>query len=804
MTIVRTGLASTTPVSFAPTPGGKVYGVNGLTRGFVVVGHTTAYPIGVTAAPAVVASSATSPQYYYVDSVDVIAGGENYHTTPSVTIAGVTGARAVLVGDAVGNITIVGSATTHTYAPPVLIDTAAQASNAAATAVLRGSVIAVHLKGGTQYTSSQAVTFTAAAGVTVVREAQARSVLRFARATASSGPATSVIIEDPGVYEWDSTALTTNENPLSASAAGGMTLTPVVSGAVASVVISTGGSRYTSPPNVSFLPRGPLREGGGAAAVASLLGSSSVSDIDVVSGGNGYSGRVDVRLASDRAKAVTVLAPRLAGKYLLGWRYVSSDGTPGDLCPLVTLDCGEKASSIAWDLSSVPMTDGSPSRVSRLELWRTSSDQAITLYRVASLTVAQRSALSPSYLFTEGLTDAMLTDIERDTTISGVESKYQEMPILTENGLANAYRFGIPPSTMSVVTLFGDRAWYAVDSSGAEPNTIYFSGVQEYDSVPAENQLVLQSAGRETDAIRGLIVIAGSLYAGQRRALTRITVGDNPLLSASATLAAQRGLLNDRCHDQLDGITYIADYDGIYAFDGNSTDPLSDPVATYWTDSIVDFSKSAFFFVRADAAERVVRFYFSATSQSGDYPKSALCLSLITKAWWLEEYAVAVSCGVRVFSGNRQAELVGSTDKLLRTGSGLTDLGASIPYTLRTGNMPLSNDKERSIRLLYTPTSGSVTLNARLYYNGSATPRTFPVATDRGSGFVTATGSTQATLNLDAARSPLGTATGVASLSLSGRLDDKSAGADRHVAVEFAGEQATSKVILHTAQLGTP
>jgi hypothetical protein len=354
---------------------------------------------------------------------------------------------------------------------------------------------------------------------------------------------------------------------------------------------------------------------------------------------------------------------------------------------------------------------------------------------------------------------------------------------------------------MSVVTLFADRAWYAVDTTGAEPNTLYFSGVREYESVPKENQLVLQTTGRDSGVLTGLMPMGGALYACQRTALLRVTVGAQPLLSASATPAAQRGLINDRCWDQFEGIAYLADASGVYAFDGSSTDPISDPISTYWTVPTIDFSKRRWFFLRVDAAERVVRFYFSAAGQSGEYPKSALCFSLTTKAWWLEEYAVAVSCGVRVQRSGTQSELVGADGRLMQTNSGLTDDGTAIPYVLRTGAMPLTDEQQRAVRVVYTPTASAHPLNARLYYNNTATPRANAVATDRGTGFVTTTGSTQATLDLSAARSPLGQAVGSAQFSLAGRLDDRSAGADRYVALELAGEQSSSRPILHRLEI---
>jgi hypothetical protein len=717
----------------------------------------------------------------------VVRGGENYYIPPTISISGATGARAELIGDSVGSITITTSATTYAGAPPVAI-TGGQASGAAATATLRGGVVAAGVRGGILYSSPPTVTFAAAGGATATEEAQARVVLSRATVGSTQGYVTSAVIEDSGVYEWNGGNMGVNASPAAGTAAGGLFLKPRVSGVITAVTLTSGGDNYTVPPSVSFESGGNRREGTGAAAVASLNGTSAVQSVELLSPGAGYSGRVTISFASAKASAVAVMAPRLAGKYLLGYRFVAADGTPGDLGPLRTVDCGAGAASFTWTVPALA------DRAARVELWRTTSDQAITLYRVAS-------TVTGGVTFVEGLPDADLANPERNTTLNGAESKYLELPILTPDGLPNAYRFGIPPGAMSVVTLFADRAWYAVDRTGAEPNTLYFSGVQEYESVPKENQLVLQTTGRDSDVLTGLMPMGGALYACQRRSVIRVTVGSQPLLSASATPAAQRGLINDRCWDQFEGIAYLADAAGVYAFDGSSTDPVSDPVSTYWTTPAIDFSKKQWFFLRVDAGERVVRFYFSAIGQTGDYPKSALCFSLTTKAWWLEEYAVAISCGVRVQRSDTPTELVGANGRLMLTNSGLTDDGTAIPYVLRTGAMPLTDEPQRAARIVYTPTTSSHTLNARLYYNNAGTPRANAVATDRGTGFVTTTGSTQVTLDMSAGRSPLGPAVGSAQFSLAGRLDDRSAGGDRYVALELAGEQSSSRPVIHRLEV---
>jgi len=776
-----TGLTTAAPVTLTGSADGTAYAVNGYQRGIAVIGGTTAFPIGLTAPAAVSAvSNDAVPRLGYVNRLILSEAGNNYHEAPGVSISGVSGARATLIGDGVGSLSFTTSATTHQQSPEVDIS-GGQASNATVAGTLQGGVAFVAVAGGAAtHAGFATVTFTPAANVTAVRGAQAKVNFRRIGSTATSGPLSAVVIEDPGVYAWANDALT--GPPVTATAPGGVVLTPVLSAGFSALTVVDGGSKYVTPPVVEF----SAPTGGGAAAVVALNGKTSVDKVEILSPGSGYTGNVEITLSSRQATGVAEAVRNLTGKYLVGWRFVDAYDMPGDLCPLQVVDCGAGASRIRWNFTNLSLADGSPNRVAKIELWRTTSDQAITLYRTASLTPAQVAAL-PSDLYSDELPDFLLADPERQG--------YAELPILTPQGLPNAFRFGVPPANMSVVTLFNDRAWYAVDRTGAEPNTIYFSGVQAYESVPKENQIILENTGRDTDAITGLMPLGGSLYIGQRRTLTRLTTGAEPLLEAAAAPVAQRGLLNDRCWDQWDGIAYLVDRHGLYQFSGGAAEPISDPIAPLW--SQIDFSKQAFFFVRVHASEQVVRFYYAPTGSSSAYPTSAACYSLLTKAWWLEEYAIPVTCGVRLDAG----EHAGTADALVRVGEGLTDVGSNIPYVLRTGNYPLANEPKRSIRLLYAPTATSHPLSARVYFNGSTAPRPNAIASDRGTGFVTVGGSTDATLDLSSARSPLGPATGHAEAMMAGRVDDRSAGADRHLAVELAGTQSSSPLVIHRMEV---
>jgi hypothetical protein len=238
----------------------------------------------------------------------------------------------------------------------------------------------------------------------------------------------------------------------------------------------------------------------------------------------------------------------------------------------------------------------------------------------------------------------------------------------------------------------------------------------------------------------------------------------------------------------------------MYSFSGSTVTPISDAVGNYWSEPLIDFSKSKWFFVQLNATERVVRFHFVAVGSNATYPDRALCYSLTTSAWWLEQYGQQVSAKFSLASGGRQLSHLGSSGgKLYQSGQGATDDGTVISYSLQTGNFPLNADPKRAVRLTYTPTQNS--MGVRLFYNNSDSPRPLAAAVSRGDGFTSVAGSTEATLNMAPSRSALGTATGFAQLMLSGRMDDRSAGADRTVAIGFAGTAGSSSPVVHSVEL---
>lgn len=432
---------------------------------------------------------------------------------------------------------------------------------------------------------------------------------------------------------------------------------------VKSVKIDAPGEGYVVAPQLKFVSP----SGFGAYATCGVT-DGKITSIALESGGGGYKVPPVIEVQSGAAEAFAVARPHLRGKYQCYYRYI--DDTPKDrggpipssLSPVAEVDCGEGAASLGW--SGIPLPYP---RARRVELWRTTGNQATTLYRVA--TVAG-----------EGFTDDLTDDELRDANRPG----YEAMPIVLPNGELNANRFTPPPSDKAVVVRFQDRHWYAVDTGGKQPNTVLFSEVDEPESVPDVNELVVQQNSRDADAITALIPFGATLLIMQSRHAYSLTFAKQPLVDGQVSPLAFRGAVNQRCWDIHDGTCYVMDQYGIYALSlSGSVDPLSEPIADAFREKI-DFAKSTWNFLVVDPTRKVIRAAVAyREDESAGYPTRMLCYSLDTKAWWVEKYPHRITGGTQIRLSNGDYKCVYA--------------GQGGPYLLNEGGVDAARGAIRSV-----------------------------------------------------------------------------------------------------------
>jgi hypothetical protein len=395
---------------------------------------------------------------------------------------------------------------------------------------------------------------------------------------------------------------------------------------IKNIAITNPGSGYTVAPVIQITSK----SGFGAVATCEVANGQIVS-VKLVNNGGGYKTPPTVEALSGKAEAFPVARPHLRGKYLCYYRYIDDTAVefggpfPSSLSPPTVFDAENGKSRIRWTVA-YPNGQGRPKAV---ELWRTTSNQGITLYRVST-------QLASASFFLDDLTDDELRNPDR--------AGYAAMPILLPNGELCANRFAIPPDNKDVVVRFQDRYWYGVDTSGREMNTVYYSEVDEPESVPSINQIVLQQSSRDADRITALAPVNNTLLMFQERHAFALSFASNPVFDAQVQPIAFRGCMGQQCWDIYDGVIFALDQTGVYSISLNgSVEDLSAPIANLISDQL-DVLNGSRNFLTIDQKTLTLRAFVSfksdrATSSGTDAtPTRALCYSLRTKSWFMEKY----------------------------------------------------------------------------------------------------------------------------------------------------------------------
>lgn len=752
--------------------------------------EAAATPIGVykpAVGPTVTASTSDSGQY--VSAIQMVRGGAGYSGLPAVTITGGTPtrnatARAIVRNGRVDRIFVTDEGAGYQETPTVEIS-GGVGSGATFTVGVIGQVDAVRiLAGGTGYTSnattSPTVVFHNTNGLT---EASARVTVN------DRGEIDGILLQSGGTG-----ASTTG---VTASVVGGggtgSQLAVDMAYAVQALTVANSGSGYYTQPAVTIQRDAADPEAENATATAVVNGSGNISSATVVSGGR-YSIPPTAFVADSSARAQATLREPLRGKYYCAVRYF--DGTPPEengpvyssISDLIEVDCGDGAASLTWAFSHYGLDD----RVTGMELWRTTADQQTILFRVGSI---DRTSTTWTGTYTESINDIDIADTKRDG--------YGLMPITLPSGQINARRFEVPPGEFAVACMFQDRAWYAVDTLGLRPNALMYSEVDEPESVPEDNEIVVQENSATPDKVVALVPLGPALLVVQRSHIYKLMYVAQPIIDASITLASYRGALHNRCWTVMGGVAFLVDSSGMYAFDGQGEQAVSAPVDDFWRNQVIDFSKADKFHVSSDFVSKTVRFHYC---QSGDSePVRALCYCVATQAWWEEVYPTAVTASSMALIGNRWVAVKATDAGALLKDQGLSDSGTSIDYRYRSGPMALDEGPSRSVALVYKPTPSRNNLRLSLHYNNSTTPRANAIRVDTGSGFTSDQAGTSAVLDMGQTRSSLADANGFARAYVAGHRNDRSAGGDRHMAFALAGTQSTTSandgVVIFSAQV---
>ena len=772
------------PLSFARYRPGDIYAVTGYGRGMRWDGVTgTAEQLGITRPPsAPTVTTATTDPKYYLDSVHVTDKGCGYSKPPVLTYTGITTGvvRPILKRSGLSRAVVLKRGTDSTSTATVTAaapDLSLVGSGGTLNVTVAGRVISAVLTNfGSGYTTTPTVACTGGSPDAVI----------YAVVTGASNQVTHLRVASQGKYTSDPSITISGGGGASAAA------TPVMRYKVATLAVGSAGTDYSPTATVEF------QGAEGAFADVRIASDNTLGSVKLLTGGFGPTNAITATVVTPpdshprRAMLTANTLPSICGKYYCATRFVddSSPVIPSNLSAITTVEAATPVTSLEWS----GFAPANEARAVSRQLWRTTADQSLVMYLVATIP-------HDTSTYSDTFSDAVLSEGRAASSV---------LPLTLANGALNAMRFTPPPQNKAVIAMFQDRAWYGVDvpgrtfaggvdASASEPNTLYFSEADEPESVPEINQLIVQQNLVGFDAITALMPTGGSMIIFQRRHSYRLSFVSQPIIDASIVLLGERGCFNSTCWDSLNGVSYVVDASGMYTIDGGSIATVSDAVDDFWTDSVIGFSyaNSKFFYVKADPTTQVVRFFYAITNQ---LPDRSLCYHPGTKAWWSETYAQTFSSAAAVTTGGQMGlALGGQAGDFYRADYGIADktsanVDANIDCVFKSGNFPLVDEKGgRAIEVLYRPTSSDCNLTLGLRYNGSATARPSAITEDTGAGFTTTAGG-GAVLNLSSARSALGDATGVAKCQYSGRQDTRSAGGDRHLAIDLSLTRPASGV----------
>ena len=432
---------------------------------------------------------------------------------------------------------------------------------------------------------------------------------------------------------------------------------------------------------------------------------------------------------ADDATASTIFA----ATYYCAYRFVDSNGQPSSLSPITTFAATAKHS---FDWSGISSSSQSSTHgVTTTQYFRSLAGDPSVLYQV-------------SLSFSGG----HATDSVSDDSLLGAAII---LPVLNDDGTLNANRFVPPPQDRAVAVPYADRYWYGVGGSGvAEWNRVYYSAIDEIESVPTQNAIDIVTAAGATDAMTAMIPYASALWIMYERHAYRLRTVADPAIDGSVRLAASRGAISQRSWIILHDVLYVMDEQGAYAIDGDGYRDLAKNNADWWVDGTIDMTKRALFFCSIEPVWKYVRFHVvRAADTDSNRCDTALCYDPDTDAWWWETYLGGLLGCTVVDTGTQLRSLTGGTtgqlmlmgdefaaDQFFSAPAGAVSCTGQNGYaasnyecSYKTGiaQIPRRQDKDddgkRQITIVFVPSTATTWLYVEIFYDHRTTGETMKI-----------------------------------------------------------------------------
>jgi hypothetical protein len=188
-------------------------------------------------------------------------------------------------------------------------------------------------------------------------------------------------------------------------------------------------------------------------------------------------------------------------------------------------------------------------------------------------------------------------------------------------------------------------ARYCIQPALAEHNFIYFSEAGSPEAFSITEALTVADEGGE---VTGLMPLNSYLYILKASSIYRFTGQDNPATDGTIFFDSNRGCVNNRCWQVVDGTAYLLDEKGIYSYSGGEFESKSDSIFTIFSNENnyygIQWSQSRFFHSVHDRGNGVMRWFV--TMGGGYLPLHAISLDYGSGRWWVERYYRCVGSSV--------------------------------------------------------------------------------------------------------------------------------------------------------------
>ena len=257
---------------------------------------------------------------------------------------------------------------------------------------------------------------------------------------------------------------------------------------------------------------------------------------------------------------------------------------------------------------------------------------------------------------------------------------------------------------------------YVIVPKSTKRREMLYSYIDEPESVPENNSIILQENAGDDDEIVGAMPYGPFLYVLAQKHKYSFSYTRDPARDGSIRFKDDRGAFNHYCWDTFEGVAYLMDDSGPYTFSGSESKPIGTPIQNMWRNdgsgSKIDLNKSKNFFVKVDRPKELVYFFVSFVGDSGDYPRRALVYNIRREIFDIMEYPMQVGDASSLDKDGETRMLIGTeNDGVHLVDEGTTD----VVTTEMTGTVTSASSSGITDSTANFTASGRTNIGASLY-----------------------------------------------------------------------------------------